>query len=162
MKTVKRLIIVTLAVLSLTSCSRVGYADNVACSDIGKDTLDTLDDNLEYAEFDEAHVELYFDDTNEYDDYYTVYSTDTNNINEIGIFHASNKDNAEDLADECRDYIEDMQENSRAFIQSYAPEELPKLDGAQVRRFGNYVVYTVLDSDKANAVFESIKENLKK
>lgn len=162
MKKLKRSIIITLVLLSLSSCSRLGYADNVDCSEIGKGALDTLDDDMEYAEFDKTHLELYFDDTDEYDDCYTVYSTDTGDINEIGVFHATSKDNANELAEECREYIEDLQENSRAFISSYAPDELPKLDSAQVRRFGNYVVYTVLDDESADAIFESIKENLKK
>ena len=66
------------------------------------------------------------------------------------------------MAEACRDYIDDMQEDSRAFIASYAPNELPKLDSAQVRRFGNYVIYTILPDDSAKTVFENVKEALKK
>ena len=161
MKKTKIIIAVMLAILFLSSCSRLGYADDVACSDVGKSMIENLDDSLEYAKFDDTHVELYFD-SDEYDDCYTIYSTDTNDINEFGVFHATSKESADELSEECKEYIEDMQENSRAFISSYAPEELPKLDGAQVRRFGNYVVYTVLDDEKADTVFESIKEKLKK
>ena len=155
-------LIISLSIVILPSCARMSYADDVACEDIGDSIKTSLDESTEYSLFDRAHIDKNLDVSGEYDDFYAIYSTDTNDIDEIGIFHAPTKEDAEDMAEACRDYVEDMQEDSRAFIASYAPEELPKLDDAQVRRFGNYVVYTVLPEDTANAVFESIKEALKK
>lgn len=155
-------IILLTVCLILPSCSRSDYVDEANCADLGGQMTDSLDDGQEYLEFDSNHREFYFDDTEEYDDCYLVYSSDTNDINEIGVFHAPNGDEAKELFETCRDYIEDMQENSRSFIASYAPEELPKLDNAEVRRFGNYVIYTILPEDKAEAVFEKVEESLRK
>ena len=146
--------------LSLCSCSRSQYADDVACTDLSKHMRNVLGDGQEYTEFDSTHREFYFEDSDEYDDCSLIYSTDTNDINEIGVFHTKNGDAADDIAEDCREYIADMKENSRTFISSYAPTELPKLDGAEVRRFGNYVVYTVLPTDKAEAVFDAVREML--
>lgn len=155
-------IILTLVFSLLASCSRSEYTDNVKCADVGKQVTDSLEDGQEYLEFDNSHRDFYFEDSDEYDDCYLVYSSDTNDINEIGVFHAPSDERAEDMLEDCRDYIEDMKENSRVFIASYAPEELPKLDSATARRFGNYVVYTVLPEDKAEAVFQKIEESLRK
>ncbi len=144
------------------SCARSEYTDEKTCEDVGKSMTDSLEDTQEYYEFDKNHIGLFFDDTEEYDDYYAVYSADTNDINEVGVFHAPDAESADDLAESCREYIEDMRQNSRAFIASYAPEELPKLDSAEVRRFGNYVIYTILPEDKAEAVYEHVKSQLKR
>ena len=153
---------VALATLSLVSCSRKGFKDGIACKDVGNSITDTLNDGKEYLEYDDIHRELYFEDSEHYDDYYLVYSSDTDDINEFGVFHAPNSEHAEDIYEECLDYVEDMKENSRSFIASYAPDEIPKLDSATVRRYGNYVVYTILPKEKANDIFSKIEESLQK
>ena len=160
MKKAIKIFTVTIFILSLCSCSGLSYADGVKCHDIGKKIHTVLNDEAEYTELDSAGIRNALDLSDEYDDFYAVYSTDTSNIDEVAIFHAKSKDDAEDILEACREYIDDMQKNSRAFISSYAPNELPKLDEARARRFGNYVVYTVLDSQTANSVFEVIKESL--
>lgn len=145
----------------LTSCAKDGYTDSISCRDIVNTVIiETADSEKEYAPFETSHIAQYFKETDKCDDYCAVYSTDTSDIDEIGIFHTSSKDNADALVKDCQSYIEELQENSRAFIASYAPEELPKLDGAQVRRFGNYVIYTVLEEEHADEIFEQIKERL--
>ena len=153
---------VILSLLSLTSCSSDGFRDGIACKDVGSSITDTLDDGKEYLEYDENHRKLYFEDSEHYDDCYLAYSSDTGDINEFGVFHAPDSEHAEDIYEDCMDYVEDLKENSRSFIASYAPEEIPKLDGATVRRYGNYVVYTVLPDKKTNDIFSKIEESLKK
>lgn len=141
-------------------CSRAQFADDIPCDNIVDTMLSTLDDGEEYKEFDSAQRTFYFEDSDEADDYCLVYSLDTNDINEIGIFHASDSDSAKDIAEDCREYVEDMQQNSRAFIASYAPEELTKLDGAQVRVYGNYVIYAILPPTQAEAAFDAAEKVL--
>ncbi len=147
---------------ALFSCSRTEYTDSKSCESICKRATDTLGDGFEYAEFGETHVSYYFDDSDLYDDLCLIYSTDTNDINEIGVFHATDSSDAKKLEELCVDYIEEMREGERAFIASYAPDELPKLDGAKVTRFGNYVIYTILPTSKADAVLDGIADMLKK
>ena len=162
MKKIICAISVILALTSLASCSRKSFKDGVACREVGSTIADTLDDGKEYLEYDENHRKLYFEDEEHYDDCYLSYSSDTGDINEFGIFHAPDSDHAEELYEDCMDYVEDMKENSRSFIASYAPDEIPKLDGATVRRYGNYVVYTVLPKEKSADIFANIEERLKK
>ena len=61
----------------------------------------------------------------------------------------------------CYEYINDLSQNSRAFIASYAPEELVKLDNAEVRRYGRYIVYTVLEAADSERVFEIVENALR-
>lgn len=157
----KKLLCIFLCLICLTACSRnKSYANDIGCSQLYDGIADELDDGNQYFEFDSTHTQTYFPDTREYDDCYLVYSADVNDINEIGIFHAADEAYVAGILESCEAYIEDMQENSRAFISSYAPEELPKLDGAKVQRFGNYVVYLILPEHLSEEVLDDIEEML--
>ena len=162
MKKAVCILLTVLALTSLCSCSRAEIKDDVRCADIGSRIRDVLADGIDYLEFGDTHKSFYFEDTDDYDDCYIVYSSDVNDINEFGIFHSPNADRAEDVYGDCIEYVEGLQKDSRDFIASYAPEELPKLDGAQVRRLGNYVIYTILPTDKSDAVFQEIENTLRK
>ena len=144
----------------LFGCARKEYANNVSCAELLDTVLTALDDGMEYKDFDSAQRKFYFEDSDEADDCRMVYSLDTNDINEIGIFHAPDKEETQDIAEDCREYVEDMRQNSRAFIASYAPSELSKLDGAQVRIYGNYVIYAILPTELIESVFYEVERVL--
>ncbi|MBQ9111977.1 MAG: DUF4358 domain-containing protein [Clostridia bacterium] len=162
MKPVKLFSLALSAVLLLCSCSRKEYTDSVSCRELGDDMLSALSDGQEYTEYDSTHRQFYFEDTEDYDDCCIIYSLDTNDINEIGIFHARNAESAGEVAEDCREYVNDMKEDSRAFIASYAPAELPKLDNAEVRVWGNYVIYTILPTPIPDTVLRAIETKLTK
>ena len=90
-----------------------------------------------------------------------IYSTSSDDISEIGIFHAVSEEKSLELLDDLTDYLSDLKEEKGAFVRNYLPDEQKKLDGAKVRRFGNYVVFTVLPEAQSNAVFEKIDKILK-
>ena len=160
----KRFLCISLAVIfvsAITSCSRKkDYANDIPVSSIYAEISDLLYGTGEYIEFNELHMEEYFPNTDEYDEHYAVYSADVDDINEIGIFLSPDEFYALGMLKSCETYISDMQEDSRAFIASYAPQELPKLDGAQARRFGQYVVYLILPDNLSEAIFQRIEEIL--
>lgn len=160
----KRMIALLILVpcLCLVSCAKAQYTNDVSCTDLCNKASEMLSDGLEYTEYDASHRKFYFDDTEDYDDCCLIYSTDTANINEIGVFHAPNEDAARDVEEDCFEYIEQMREGERAFIASYAPGELPKLDGATVSRFGRYVVYIIVPTDKRTSVLGAIEDMLRK
>lgn len=154
----KRFVCIAIALcLGLLSCSKQSYTDDLPCKELCFEVLGELDDHKEYAELGDSHREFYFGSDEQYDDCYIAYSTDTNDINELGVFHAANGESAEALFKICMSYVSDLSENSRAFIESYAPGELPKLDAADVRRYGNYVVYAVMSDSEVARVFATAK-----
>ncbi|MBE6707007.1 MAG: DUF4358 domain-containing protein [Ruminococcaceae bacterium] len=157
MKKIFAIIIALLLAVFLPSCATASFADSSTCAELGELIEATVNDGQEYIPHDDTHRSLYFDDVEEYDDYFSAYSANTSDISEFGVFHAPNDEAAAELYDEVCDYVSDMQNEQRAFIASYAPDELSKLDAAKVKKFGNYVVYTVLDKDTANAVFKKIE-----
>ena len=162
-----RLIIlcVLLSALSLNmySCmSRQVFADDVSCSDL-MDTVETqLPVEFGYKAFGEEHLRYYFEDTKLPDDLCLRYSTASENINEIGIFHTPDAESQEEVVELAEAYLEELQEDQRAFIGSYAPQELPKLDRAEVRTFGNYTVYAILSDEDRALAFDIIESVLEK
>ena len=150
------LILLIISILS-SSCSRAEYSDNTSCRSLAESVKS---DALEYEEHDDEYLKFFFEESSLQDDFCIIYSRDTNDITEIGVFHAPNKNSARELMTVIEKYLSETQETQRAFIGSYAPLELPKLDNAAVKRFGNYLVYSI--SDNNDEIFSSIEKTLKK
>ena len=149
-------ILVSLALLC--SCSSGDYTDSADCNDISRRINSELGDEV-YLSFDREDAEYYFslDDCREY---CIRYSSSTNDIGEFGVFHAEDEEAALELLEECLDYLNEKQTEQRAFIQSYAPTEIAKLDGAIAYRFGNYVIFTILEKELTMKIKTSIHELL--
>ncbi len=154
------LALITLA-LPLVSCSK-DYADDVSVDDL----RDALEDSLtgtvpEYSLADKGYLDDYFTIPDYVSDYVICFSTPGDNLDEFGIFHVT-EDNADDLKDKLEDYLSDSYDQNLNWYNSYMPEETPKLRDAEVKVFGNYVVYTVLSDEDAKAAFEAVENKLKK
>lgn len=161
MKKYAVIFIIILAVIatSLPSCSKKSsFADDVPCDKISKAAHDAVDSTQEYGEHTADYIRLYFDEG--FDSASVTYSLNTNDINEIGVFHGESEEQAKEIEEACREYLRDIREEQRAFIASYAPEELPKLDGAQVRRYGNYVIYAILPTEMLPQAFDAAESAL--
>ena len=144
--------------LLICSCSSGAYTDTLSCEEIRERIISAVGDE-EYLELDSGDAEYYFslDGCREYS---IRYSSSTNDIGEFGIFHTEDEEAALELLEECREYVRDKQTEQRAFIQSYAPTELKKLDGAEAYRFGNYVIFTILEKELTMKIKTSIHELL--
>lgn len=72
------------------------------------------------------------------------------NIDEYGIFKAGSGQDVSELESIVKGYI---QRRLDTWMPEYMPEELPKLENAQVKTLGNYVMYTILsDTQRTEAV----------
>ena len=157
----KAIALALLPSLLLAGCAGARYKSDVPCEDVTKKAVEILSDGLEYAEFDGSHVDMYFNKA-AFEDFFVIYSTETNDINEIGVFRAADERSAKQTEAACLDYVKTMRDEQRAFISSYAPDELPKLERARVHRYGNYVVYTILTPEETDAVLDGTKQLLRK
>ena len=115
----------------------------------------------DYSEYDDDFVEFFFGELSASRDHTILYSKQQNDINEVGIFHAANEEEALEIYEKATEYISELQETQRAFIASYAASELPKLDSATVERYGNYVIYAILPADDREALFSHVESTLK-
>lgn len=91
-------------------------------------------------------------------DYQILLATDTSqNVNEIGILRTKSTGDAKKIKAVVDDYIAAVQARMKPLLESYNPNEIPKLNNAKVTVCGTYVLYTILDADttvKAHDAFE--------
>ena len=155
------LLLLSALMLPIVSCAKQEeYLNNVSCEELMKQVEERIPTDLGYTSFGTDQILYYFENQASYDDVCLRYSTRSENINEIGIFHSPNESAQEELEDKIEEYLEQMWEEQRAFIASYAPEELPKLEHAEIESFGNYTVYAILSDEDQKTVFRILEEHL--
>jgi len=146
------------SLLSLCSCQNISYRDDISCKEL-TDAAKNISEK-EYRSYGEDYLEYLLNDPSYCDDYSVIYSSEANDIDELGIFHAKNKEDAKILFDMLKKHVDAMKKEQRAFIASYAASELPKLDSAKVGQFGNYVVYSISDEETAEKISSAITSAL--
>lgn len=159
----KRTLLLTILLICLcfSSCTAKSYVDTFTCDDITNAITDEILGSQAYVEFSDKDVHLMFDDTEKYDSWSVMYSISSDDISEVGILHAKDPQSAEELLEDAIDYVEDLKKEKQEFLRNYLPGELNKLNYADARAFGNYVVYTVLSKDTAEEVFSFVEKMLK-
>ena len=160
----KALIVLLSLCCLLSSCSKksLDYADDVPCAEIMDIAERQLPVDFGYETFGSEHLSLYFEGARTADDHCLRYSALSEDINEFGIFHTPDGKSIKETEEMCEEYLEDLWEEKQAFIASYAPEELPKLKDAEVRTFGRYTVYAILDQDDRALLFDTVKKSVEK
>ncbi len=142
-----------------SSCAAKGYADTLSCEEISNALISKILPSYDYKVYTQEEISLLLDKDIEYDDCCFMYSSSSDDISEIAVFHSQTPDI---LFDEISEYAEDARKDNRSFVESYLPSELSKLNDGQARRFGNYVVLAILEKDARDAVFKCVKETLEK
>ena len=145
---------------SLSSCSKatLNYTDTISAAMLADEVVDELED----ADFLTAQGNWLGDYVTLPDglsDYRICYSADGSNLNEFGIWHVR-KDQIAPLEATLRTYLAESLLRNREFYNSYIPKETPKLERAEVRVFGNYVCYAILDQKDREIFFQTIKNEL--
>ena len=137
------------------ACSKKGnYRDDIPCRDVSEAFIQSQSGSVEYSQYSREELSFFLDIPEYVTDLSAIYSTDVNDINETGIFRCTDETSAKEFFGTVSAYLEEQRVTQKAFIESYAPREVPKLEGAEVRRYGNYVVYTILSAEDKKAVWE--------
>ena len=147
----------------ISSCSEAqAYREDVRCSTLTGAISSEAKNDADFVEYTNEELSFLFSDLSQCDDYSIIYSISTSDISEIGVFHCPDEESAKNILEIATSYVEDQKINQRAFISSYAPYELEKLDNAEVHNYGRYVVYVILDQKNASLAFDTIENLLKK
>jgi hypothetical protein len=153
-----------LLLLSLTllfaSCARMPrYRDELAAGSMMEEVLEVMQDNKDYTHADGTHFAKYFALPATVREVDVRYSTDAGSIDEVGILHVTDN-TAPQTAELIESYLSQSYEENHTFYDSYIPSQTPKLRDAEVKVFGNYVVYAILDAPARKAVFDNVKAQL--
>ena len=160
-KTICLCLALIILILPLASCAK-SYADDVSVESLSEAIVVSLTGTIpEYTLADEGYLDDYFTLPDYVTDHIIYFSTEGNNLDEFGIFHVT-ESNAEDMQSKLETYLKDCYEQNKDWYDSYMPEETPKLRDAQVKVFGNYVVYVILSEADCEASFDAVEKALKK
>lgn len=156
----KRAVVVaalSLLCLILCSCAMERYSDSLGSAELAKHLTDEISGLEDYTEYADDDTELF---TDAYDSC-ILYSKDADDQGEIGVIRAGSEQDAKKLLDEVNAYLERTRSERRAFVENYLPAESVKLDSARARRFGSYVIYAILESERVSELFEAAEEALR-
>ena len=96
-------------------------------------------------------------DTADFEGYDVKINSKGINIDEFGVFKAKDSSQIATVEQAVRDYL---QFRLDTWMVEYMPEEHPKLESAEVKTVGNYVMYAILsDKDKKDA-FDAFEKSL--
>lgn len=154
-------IITALLCLSLlftfAACKSNSYADNASVKTLADGCVTALNDGKDYTTAEADFLDSYFARPDYVTDSVIRFSTDGNDLNEFGIYHVT-AGNAEAMKELLTAYLTKFYDLYNA---NYLPEETPKLRDAEVKVFGNYVVYAMLNDADRTTLFDTIENSLK-
>ena len=147
-------------VFMLNACKKAEpkYSDSVSATELADEVIDELDDT-DFLTAQGNWLADYVTLPDNLSDYRICFSANGSNLNEFGIWHV-HADQIAPLEATLRAYLAESLLRNREFYNSYIPEETPKLERAEVRVFGNYVCYAILDQRDREVFFHTVEEEL--
>ena len=160
MKKITSLLLVALMLLSLVACGGTTYKNDVPVDQIAETAIKKLTEGTIFNTAADGFLDDYFKKPDYVESFVIRNSGDTNNLDEFGIFHVE-EGKEKDMSDLLKSYLSKSYEANKSFYDSYIPEETPKLRDAEVKTFGNYIVYAIMSEDSRALLFASIESSLK-
>lgn len=150
----------------LAGCTRESYTNALTSSEVssqllaalpdgGKNFLRMETDYISESRFGERYEELL---SRCYTSSVILTALDVSaSADQIGIFHANNEADAKIVLEIIEEYVETETRKLRDAYEMYAKDEVVKLDNAQIKVCGTYILYTFLseeDTEIVQTVFE--------
>ena len=159
----KRILITVLAaallMTALCGCggSKVEYRSDVAVDALSQSVLAGLARGSDLALMKESYVKGVMGmDVSGYAEYAVYVSAVGTNIDEFGIFKLGSV-SAADAEKQIKDYLQ-MREDT--WMKEYTPEEHPKLQNAEIKVCGSYIIYVILDDAERAASLKAFEAGL--
>lgn len=137
-------------------CACGGSAKNVPVSELSEKVCSALG-KTDMADPGENYVKGYMKhDAAEIGEYVIMKNVMGTNIDEFGIFKAGNL-SVNELKEMIEGYLQILVDS----WMNYQPEEKPKLDGAEIKVVGDYVMYCILTDAGKDVAFGAFSDALK-
>ena len=150
-----------ISMLIFQSCAQKDFKSSLTCEELsnrlGKEIFVPQD---EFNQYTTEEINFLFSSPESYDDISIIYSTDSTDVCEIGVIYSENKEDAKKLYEDAKLYIKNLQEQKSEFLRNYSPEELSKLNSAEARCFGNYIIFTVANQNDKQNIFNTAEKLL--
>ena len=162
MKKYIALIIICLVGLFFASCAAREYIDTLSCQTIANSLASKIGDPQDYEFYTDEDIKYTFEDTTLFADCSFIYSASSDNIDEICVIKAENENDAKQVLSQAEQYLSDLCEEKKSFLENYLPGESQKLDCAKAKQFDNYVIIALADKDDTKEIFKRAEELLRK
>ncbi len=151
------------ALFTLCACSggdtKVEYKTDVAVSDLSEQ-VSAVNDSWNFIAMDENYISGAMKiDVSEYADYVVNINAFGTNVDEYGIFKAKDEASVAAVKEDAENYLKFRLDT---WMEEYMPEEKPKLEKAEVKVCGLYVMYAIVDDTARADAFTAFENALKK
>ena len=155
----KRICILLCAVILLLSgCGKTSYKSDVNVEELGAAVEQHLKSSA-MASVPESYLAGAMDmDPAAFSQFVVKINAAGLNIDEFGIFRAPDEKSVKAVEQEVKDYL---QLRKDIWMDSYMPEEKPKLEKAKTRTCGLYVMYAIAADSERDAMLDSFEKALK-
>ncbi len=139
--------------LPLVSCDSGSWRDDLTAAQVCNAVTDALPAGDGWRQVSDNYIspsswgEDYTDYLDKVTEYRIVVSENSDmNIDEVGVFLCKSEKDAKAVKIFCENYLNAKTLQLKPLLESYNPDELPKLDYATVNVMGRYVMYSILSS----------------
>lgn len=150
-----------LALLLFTACGGKsvagGIRNDVALNDVSSAVASVLSDDALVSVSDSYISGSMKMDVSDYDSYDVKINSKGVNIDEYGVFKAKDSSQAALVEKAVSDYLQMRRDT---WMKEYMPEEYPKLENAEIKIAGNYVIYAILSDSDRKAAFDAFEKVL--
>jgi len=163
MKRFTALLLVVAALLALCACSsggsKVEYKTDVSTADLSASVI-AIKDDWNFAAMNDSYLEGAMKLTpSDFADYTVNINAMGTNVDEFGIFKAKDAASVEAVKEAAEGYLKFRLDT---WMEEYMPEEKPKLEKAEVKVYGLYVMYAIFDDTTRADAFTALENALKK
>lgn len=163
LKTLKKALPLVCAVTLFCLLSACGGSasvrDDVAVTDVTTAIVSALGDKDAFVSAPETFITGSMKmDVSDYEAYDIQINSKGVNIDEFGVFKATDSTQVAAIEQAVKAYLQ-MREDT--WMTEYMPEEHPKLQNAEVKTAGNYVMYAILSDSGKEKAFNTFKKSLK-
>ena len=161
--TIQKIICATLAcfALMLSACAKTEYKQDVNTIKMAMQLSQKVPTESSWVIENENFLKEYIAIPESVRELQIYYAQNTNSLDEFGIFEVARDQTKEVRKLIEKEYLQKRYEENREWYDSYMPAETPKLRDAEVRVYGNCVVYAVLSPEKRTEFFKECEKLLK-
>ena len=144
---------------ALTACGGGEVRNDVAVSELSAKINSELESGADLVDAPESYISSSMGfDLSSVSEYVVKINSRGVNIDEYGIFKAEDDSQLQKLQTAVSNYL---QFRVDTWMVEYMPEEFPKLQNAETKTIGNYVMYAILSDSDKQAVFSAFEKTLK-
>ena len=154
-------LILLCVVCVFTACAKEEYKKNIDTKEIAAALCKKTPTESAWINEDQNFIEEYVQIPDYVKESSVYYAQNTNDLDEFGIFEVDEGKANAVRSMLAQGYLQKRYNENREWYDSYMPTETPKLRDAEVRVFGNCVVYAVLDPERQTAFFAECEKLLK-